>query len=427
MSYSLNRKVIYLAVIRASAVGVSLCLQIWLVATFGSAAYGGYIFFVTLCSLVTIVSKGGLDSLALRATAIGQSNNGLVPVFNSCVEGYVWRAFLFTSVCCLGLWGLYSLSIWYFPNVPVVSWQWIYATSLGVVVFQILIAMTRGAERSVLADVFDAIVRNGFMALGALALVAVHYISAESAIVAYASSFYLASLLLYRVTKKNLGVGSGQERALLGYDIKTHFGFMLSGLLSYVFFQMDTLVLGMYVDPAELGAYNMACNLVRAVIFIPMILMVLIQPRVAVAFTKGDTPSLINVAAMAIGLSFFAASLCSALLWVAGEQVLAWIDPGFLVATDAMHILSVAHIVNSILMIVGGVMAMTNHFWDTVRAQLAGCVVALMLYGVLIPKHGQVGAALAMFFGLLMVLAAYLFIYRRHLPKIYGFLLPQAK
>ncbi len=106
MSYSLNRKVIYLAVIRASAVGVSLCLQIWLVATFGSAAYGGYIFFVTLCSLVTIVSKGGLDSLALRATAIGQSNNGLVPVFKSCVEGYVWRAFLFTSVCCLGLWGL---------------------------------------------------------------------------------------------------------------------------------------------------------------------------------------------------------------------------------------------------------------------------------------------------------------------------------
>lgn len=427
MYYFLNKKIVQMAVIRASAVGVALWLQIWLVAAFGAAAYGDYIFFVTLCSLITIISKGGLDSLALKAAAIAHNNRSSAPVLDTLHAGYVWKGALFTSATCVGLWALHSLAAWRFPNIPAVNWWLIYPTSVGVVVFQILIAIARGVDRPAVADAFDAIVRNGLMALVALALVSAHFVSAESAIASYAISFYLASVLLYLMARVGGRSAGGAKVVSQYYGVKVHFGFMLSGLLSYLFFQMDTLILGAYVSAAELGAYNMACNLVRAVIFIPMILVVLVQPRIAVAFEKADMRGVTRIAVVGIGLSFVAASLCSALLWLLGEFFLVWIDPVFLIAKDAMLILSVAHIANSVLMVVGGVVSMTSRYLDVVKAQLIGGLAALTLYGVLIPEYGLVGAALAMFAGLLIVVVCYLFMYGKHLPKIYGFLLPQAK
>ncbi len=427
MHYFLNKRVVQMAVIRMSAVGISLWLQIWLVAEFGAAAYGDYIYFVTLCSLVAIVSKGGLDTVVLKVAAIAWHNNASTSAFASLRASYLWKGFLFTSVSCLSLWVLHSFAAWRFLKIPTVSWGLIYATSVGVVIFQILIAFARGVERPAMADAFDAILRNGLMALVALALVTTNFVSAESAIVSYAISFYLASLLLFLLTRAGAHSVNNVERMRQEYGVKAHFGFMLSGLLSYVFFQMDTLILGAHVSAVELGAYNMACNLVRAVIFIPMILLVLVQPRIAVAFEKSDMRSVTRIAVAGIGVSFVAASLCSALLWLLGEFVLVWIDPVFLIAKDAMLILAIAHVVNSILMIVGGVISMTGRYLDVVKAQLIGGLAALVLYVVLIPGHGQVGAAVSMFAGLLIVMASYICMYRRHLPRIYGFLLPKAK
>jgi O-antigen/teichoic acid export membrane protein len=50
-----------------------------------------------------------------------------------------------------------------------------------------------------------------------------------------------------------------------------------------------------------------------------------------------------------------------------------------------------------------------------------------VLYALLIPSHGPIGAALSMFAGLLVVLGCYAFIYRRHIPKLYGFLLSKTQ
>jgi len=246
---------------------------------------------------------------------------------------------------------------------------------------------------------------------------------------AYALSFFLASLLLYHLIPfatqpPALIVHKPKEQS---YGARAHFGFMLAGLLSFVFFQMDTLILGSYINPIELGAYNMACNLVRAVIFIPMILVVLIQPRIAVAFEKADMRQVATVALGALGFSLVAAVSCTMLLWTYGENILFWIDPNFVSAAPPMTVLALAHIVNSILIIVSGILSMTSRYMDVVWAQLVGSVVAIFLYVVMIPLHGTTGAACSMFAGLLTVLGCYTYNFRRHISKLYGFLLPQTK
>jgi O-antigen/teichoic acid export membrane protein len=423
-----NKKIVQMGAIRGGAVLAALWLQIWLVANFGASAYGEYVFFVTFCSLVMIVSKGGLDTLALKGAAIAYSDGDERRV-RQVRAWYLRRGLVFTAITCLALWLVYEGVATWHAGLPDLNWWLICGASVGGVLFQILVAFVRGLDRPALADAFDAIIRTVLLAAIAMVLVVAQYTHAAAIIISYVLSFYLAALVLYRLTSPALREpASGMDGInAQSYGVRAHFGFMFAGLLSFVFFQMDTLILGAYVDPVELGAYNMACNLVRAVIFIPMILIVLVQPRIAVAFEKADMRQITKIAAGAIGASLAAAVSCSVLLWVLGEVILRWIDPVFVVAAPAMMILAVAHVVNSVLIIVGGIVSMTSKYLDVVRAQLVGSVVALMFYALLIPTHRQVGAALAMFAGLLVVMACYVFMYRKHLLKLYGFLLSKAQ
>jgi O-antigen/teichoic acid export membrane protein len=424
----LNNKIVQMGAIRGGAVLAATGLQIWLVAQFGAAAYGEYVFFVTFCSLVMIVSKGGLDTMALKEVAIAR-NRGDARGIHSIRAWYLRGAVILTSATCLVLWLVYGFVSSWHAGVPSLNWGLICAASVGAVLFQILVALCRGGDQPAMADAFDAIVRTALMAIVAMGLVALRHIDATAIVLAYTLSFYLASLLLYKLTSVVAPVvaASTSEFGRQGYGARAHFGFMFAGLLSFVFFQMDTLILGAYIEPVGLGAYNMACNLVRAVIFIPMILVVLVQPRIAVAFEKADMAQVTRIALAAIGASLVAAFSCSTLLWLFGELILRWIDPVFVTAAPAMMVLAVAHVVNSVLMLVSGIVSMTSRYMDVVWAQLVGSVVALVLYALLIPSHGPIGAALSMFAGLLVVLGCYAFIYRRHIPKLYGFLLSKTQ
>lgn len=419
---------VQMGAIRGAAVLAATSLQIWLVAQFGAAAYGDYVFFVTFCSLVMIVSKGGLDTVALKGVAIAR-NRGDARSIHLIRAWYLRSAVVFTSATCLVLWLAYSLVSSWGAGVPGLNWVWIFGASVGAVLFQILVALCRGIDRPAMADAFEAIGRPALMAIVAMGLAAFSHIDATAITIAYTLSFYLASLLLYRLTSvaTPVVVASKSKSERQGYGARAHFGFMFAGLLSFVFFQMDTLILGGYTGPVELGAYNMACNLVRAVIFIPMILVVLVQPRIAVAFEKADMAQVTRIASAAIGVSLAAAISCSMLLWLFGELILRWINPVFVTAAPAMMVLAVAHVVNSVLMLVGGIVSMTSRYQDVVRAQLVGSVVALVFYALLIPSHGPIGAALSMFAGLLVVLGCYAFIYRRHIPTLYGFLLSKTQ
>ena len=417
-----------LGVIRSGAVLAALWLQVWLVTNFGASAYGEYVFFVTLCSLVIIVSKGGLDTMALKGVAIA-SNRADAWGVELIRAWYLRRGVVFTSTTCLVLWLVYTIVSLWRAGLPGLNWGLIFVVSVGAVLFQILLALARGGGRHAMADAFDSIVRTALMAGLAMVLAAFSHTGATAIIVAYALSYYLASLLLYRLTPVAIQLLEGRLHKPVAQDycVRSHFGFMFASLLSFVFFQMDTLILGWYIYPAELGAYNMSCSLVRAVIFIPMILVVLIQPRIAVAFEKADMRQFTRLALGAIGGSLAAAIACSMFLWTFGEFILRWIDPVFVTAAPAMKVLAIAHVVNSVLIVVSGIVSMTSRYLDVVWAQLAGSVVALVFYAFLIPSHGPIGAAFSMFTGLLVVLVCYTFIYRRHIPIFYGFLLSQAK
>ena len=411
-----------MAAIRTISIVFSFALQIWLLSIYGAHTYGNYIFAITTCAFLSIISKGGLDLIALKQAATNQESP---EKFNQTCTFYLSKGITYSTTCCLLFFTIHSLILYYLPNFTPINWWLTYITTTGLVGFQIIISIIRGTNHQVLADLFDSIIRSLLMVAAVVIFSEFQLKTSESAIAAYAVSFYLGcAILIYLKAKNNPKKKLSKKNTYPeDYSFHTHLSFTASGLLSYIFFQMDTLILGNYISANELGAYNMACNLVRGVIFIPMILTAIIQPRVSIAFSNTDTREIIKISIIAAGISLASSILFSTLLWLFGEYILNLINPEFKSAKNAMSILCLAHIANSVLIIITGVISMTTHHASIFKAQSIGAASTLILYAFLIPKSGQIGAAIAVFTGLIITLIYYALIYRNQFFKIYDFLL----
>src|SRR5665647_198022 len=69
----IKAKMITSLVIRVTAILLSFYLQVWIVRKFGANTYGEYISFITIASLLVILSKGGIDTIVMKQTAIAWS------------------------------------------------------------------------------------------------------------------------------------------------------------------------------------------------------------------------------------------------------------------------------------------------------------------------------------------------------------------
>ena len=59
-----------LFLVRVGAVVLMFISQAWIIKLFGSHEYGDFVYFITLTSLVVVLSRGGLDVLLLKRIAV---------------------------------------------------------------------------------------------------------------------------------------------------------------------------------------------------------------------------------------------------------------------------------------------------------------------------------------------------------------------
>lgn len=422
----INLKTIKIGLIRGGAVALAMGLQIWLVEKFGASSYGEYVQLITLCSLVVIVAKGGLDTLILKESAVvNELKTKCHP--ENILFGYLKKGSLLTIFVCLGLWAANTMAS-ISRGITEFNWLIVFGVSLGLTLFQIIIAYTRGVNKIIIADGFESIFRQVFMVMIALIMLALNYKGSMVIILSYGSSFYIATAMLYRLNMKGEGYfPSNKEEMPIRYDARAHSSFMLLGLLGFTFFQFDTLFLGEYIDSAELGAYNMACNFVRLIIFVPLILCTVIQPKIAVAYSLSNYELIYTIVARTIFKGLAASVVAFIFLALVGEKILFWINPSFINVTSAMMILAGAHILNSVIIIVSGVAYMTSRYREILSGQIIGAVVTIFCYLLLIPDYKQVGAAISVFLGLFAALGIYCISFQKHLMTLHALLLRKTK
>lgn len=403
-------KLTRLAGVRVGAVALIFLTQTWIIKIFGIQEYGQFVYFISLTSLVTVLSKGGLDVLLVKRVAAAVLNNDSFESIRNIRQLYLGRGLIISAgVSTFVYFGSAKLSLG--RNLDgEIAWILFYIASMATVTFQVLLGFERGRGNIVTADMFEQIVRTCMLVASVSGLMFFSLDSTSILQMAYAISFSGAAYVVY----KNYRPGHhslptpGNTKIvatdLNTYSLRQHATFTASGLLTFVFFQVDGLVLSHHVSSAELGAYNMACNLARFVIFIPMIILVIFQSKVAVAFVEVNRLNLAIYFIQSIFLCIFGASLTALLLLAFGHYALETIDPAVVVAYPALKVLLLAYLINSVLMVIGAFAVLSKNYSKLVVAQATGAIVAAISYITLVSGYGQIGISWSVVFGLLVVM-----------------------
>jgi O-antigen/teichoic acid export membrane protein len=401
-----------LAAIRVLAAVFGLGVQIWLVQEFGATAFGQFSYFVTTVALLSLLAQGGMDTWVLRAVAPWQATGVAWTQLSATLVRYL-RLGLVTSV---GVGVVYGLVAHWLPGQnSAVSTIWFVLAGAALLVFRVLLGAARGLRMALLADGAENLVRTLSMLL--LAWVGLQLDVFGSAtvnsrsqglVMAYCLSFSLAAIwLLYRLRIASTG-GVGVVSTAQQYGWRAHISFTGTALLGYAFFQLDTLWLGHYLSAVELGAYNMACNLVRLVIFFPMIVVALLQPRLAAALVERQAPRVRRLVGVALLTSGVAALGCALVLALVGDWLLARIHPAYLVASVSLRWLMAVHCLNAVLMVWAACLAVSHRYVYTLWAQVPGVVVTVLLYAWAIPRWGMQAAPAAVLAGMLVCAFVYI-------------------
>ena len=169
-----------------------------------------------------------------------------------------------------------------------------------------------------------------------------------------------------------------------------------TNLLSQSFQRIDVLLLGAFVSPASIGAYNVATRIVTYLDFPLNMIGLALFPHMATENFERGTEGVIGIYEKSVtGLLALTLPATILIFWTA-PQIIAWATSGqFGEAALLLQILILASIIKPWGRLFGVVLdAVGKPEWNF-RSMLMGFVMAILLNALLIPRWGVEGAAWA--------------------------------
>jgi O-antigen/teichoic acid export membrane protein len=168
--------------------------------------------------------------------------------------------------------------------------------------------------------------------------------------------------------------------------------------------QIDLLVAGFLLEPADVGIYSAAIRVASLVGFVPLSVTIVTSPQIAALHARGDTAGLQDLASHIARLSFWPSLLLAGLILMAAQPVLALFGPEFVEARWALYILTATQLFKAGMGAVGYFLDMTGHQDYNARAFAVTSAFGLLLNVFAIPRFGIIGAAGANFLSWMLVM-----------------------
>lgn len=390
--------------IKVAAAASAFLVQIALVRLVGPEGYGKYALFVAYCSLALILGKYGLDVISIRLVAVFFAKRRL-----QVVRRLGWNLLIagtFSSLLAGLIFGGLAYMRPLYKGEGVITPILIVLTIIVMCVSAISNGLVKGLSEVNLAEGVDSLGKPALIAIFTAIFAVLPWIAiglAPQFAFLFANLIIAAVLLYYFILRTRQGPETDEKEELKSLlNRREGFIFVANGLISYGFFQLDTLLLGFFQGEASVGAYAMACNLVRLVIFLAMILVAQSQAKLAVAYHEGDTALFLKLASQTTRYSVIAGAIAAAVLTAISIILLEKISPTFVGAVPALIVLSGAHIANCAMISLSSALNMAGKHGMIFKAQIGGIAITLPLYALLIPPYGMMGAAISVFLGVLV-------------------------
>jgi O-antigen/teichoic acid export membrane protein len=178
----------------------------------------------------------------------------------------------------------------------------------------------------------------------------------------------------------------------------TIFGFfvVLSNSIGYLATQIDSILIGHYLDPTAVGIYAVAILLVQALTLVPNAIQCVTYPAMATLYGKGDVVGVRHIFYSTLKKSFLLTSGVAVLLAICAPFIITLLfGQQFLGAYIPLLILLIGYTVDSSFSAVGTTLGSIGKVHIVFRIQAICVVLNIILNILLIPLLGIAGAALA--------------------------------
>jgi O-antigen/teichoic acid export membrane protein len=367
----------------------------------GAAALGQYTFLIALIAVLSLPAQAGVPTLVMRETA------RLVGVGKAADAWSLWRwgftRMLFVaSVVAIGI--LVVPAIW--PQVlSEYSTLHLVVVALALLVLPLSAlrgAALRGLQKVNLGQMPENLIRPATFLLAVAVASLLFRGAADTRMMVVLLSFLLSlvvaavvgAIWLRRHAPPRVGIGPPPDRAKLAAWSSSLLPLTL--LASIGSADLDVLMIGMWLDHAELGIYKVVQQTVIAAGFVPTAINAVFMPLIARMYVSADRAELQQLISRASATLFLALLPVSLALFFFGEPILRFaFGPQFQDGYLALWVLIAGQLINVAAGPVSSVLNMTGHERQTLVATVLSIVLLLASAGPLTARWGVFGAAIA--------------------------------
>ena len=374
---------------------VAFALSIVMARTLGVSTYGQYTLVISVLTVLSIPVQAGLPMFGVRETskAVAKADHATVRTFLH------WSNRLIVA---------YSIAIAVFSGlVFLVATQWgnqAFAHNLllgaaSVFLVSMMLrnnAVMRGLGRFTAGTAPDVLIRP-FVHLCLFAVVAsLVDVTATGTIMIYTVAAFIAfaasSIMMRRFIK---GYDAPHKHRPAAWTNALWLLTIVGG--GQIFFgNIETLMLGLFTDSAQVGAYRVAVQISMLIILILTVINQVLQPKFSGMYVSGDMAGLEGLALKSSWAMFLAALLPGVvLLAFAGPFLGIVFGDEYRIAAVSLQILVVGQCINVFFGSVGTLLNMTGFEKESSRGMIIAIIINIALNLILIPAFGLNGAALS--------------------------------
>ena len=380
---------------------LAVALNVWLARLLGVADYGVYAFTISVVTLLGVISKFGLPTLALKDVASATVRK----------EGNDARSVVgqFLQLLCYLLLTVMA-SAWLFLGATGVVKNEEYKSAISVGLWLVatmslsglLAACLRGLSlrRVALAIGLEMLTPQVALLTG-LTVIAIlgTSVSSDIALAFRLGGGLVAVLILGVIVHRHLSkipVHMDSRYANLFAVAQATFPLLLFDGASIVLARSDVVMLGLQRGSNEVGLYSVALQGTVVMNTVLATVNMLLSPEYARLNATGDTKSLQRIAVLSARGIFLASLLILATYFFLGEWAISLLfGPNYAPALEPLVILGLGSTVAALLGNPAALLNMTGHQVSAMQILLAAAALNVAMNLYLIPNHGMIGAAWA--------------------------------
>jgi len=384
--------------LRFTALGLGFVSNILLARLLGVEGYGIYAYALSCINLLAVPAVLGLDRLLVRETAILAERQdwgmlrGLLQWGNSLALGVTTMLVAVTAL--IGWWFLTA------ENAPTVHAVWVALTLLPFMALTKLRGATLAGLRQVaLATIPEELVRPViYITLLAVAYFFLHtQLTAADAIrlnlTAFVSGFGVGAWLLWQYLPQEVksSFPAFHSKEWLG----AAFTLSLLSALHTINLELRFQMLGILGDARDMGIFAVAVRGADLISIPQLAINAVLAPLLARFYSENNMSRLQTVVTKGAQLTLAITLPIVMVCLIFGEWVMSIFGPEFSQGASVLSILCIGGLANAIAGSVGLLLTMTRNEKYAVRSVAITLLLNVSLNGLLIPRYGAQGAAIA--------------------------------